>query len=364
MSPDFANDLQLVAPRCRRRPRSFSVRVWIALSALSALFALSGCRPSTPATDSGGAGTVESDPASRGAGRPVVLTTILPVYCFASNVAGEFATVENLLPSGVGPHDYQLTPSDVARIRRSDLVIANGLDLERALFLMIDRMDSAGSIRVLEIASGLTENDLVRGEPVVHGGESGHGHGSHTHEGGADPHIWLDPLLAIRAVGVILEAFQALDPAHADGYEANAKRYAARLMALHDRIVSGLSDVDHRSFITFHDAFAYFARRYDLEIAGVVEPVPDVSPPPRHLVDLRNLIREQGIPVIFTEPQFRPKLALRLAEGLAVSVGELDTLETGPIVPSGYEDGMLRNLAELRKYLGSNSESATGESAR
>jgi ABC-type Zn uptake system ZnuABC Zn-binding protein ZnuA len=106
-----------------------------------------------------------------------------------------------------------------------------------------------------------------------------------------------------------------------------------------------------REVVTFHDAFPYFCRRYGLKLVGVIEEVPGSSPSPRYLAALSQAIRDQGVGVVFAEPQFNPRLALQLTRDLKISLAQLDVLETGSLSATAYEEGMRRNLQALTKAL-------------
>jgi zinc transport system substrate-binding protein len=300
-----------------------------------------------------------SAPAERDDGKLRVLTSFLPLYSFTVNVAGELAEVENLLPSGVGPHDYQFAPRDLRKLSQADLLIVNGLGIEDWLAKAIRSVRGRNAPQVIEVAQGL-ESHLIHGiTPLQLEGQddradSHRGH-KHRHEHkqaqGPNPHIWLDPLLAQEVVRTILGALQAADPANADGYAANAQAYLERLEALHHEIERGLRPLKDEAVITYHDAFPYFARRYELKIVGVVEKVPDVTPSARYLEALLRAVRENNVKVIFTEPQFSPRLARQIARDVDVRIAQLDTLETGPLTPEAYEEGMRRNLLVLQEQL-------------
>jgi ABC-type Zn uptake system ZnuABC Zn-binding protein ZnuA len=103
--------------------------------------------------------------------------------------------------------------------------------------------------------------------------------------------------------------------------------------------------------VTYHDAFAYFARRYGLAVVGVIETVPDVEPTPGHLRELRETVRRRQVKAIFTEPHHAGRLARQLGEDLNIPVGTLDTLESGPLQADAYEAGMRRNLRVLEQFL-------------
>jgi ABC-type Zn uptake system ZnuABC Zn-binding protein ZnuA len=114
------------------------------------------------------------------------------------------------------------------------------------------------------------------------------------------------------------------------------------------RIFDGLPD---RKVVTFHDAFPYFCRRHGLELVGVIEEVPGAEPSPRYLARLSKAIRAGGARVIFTEPQFNPLLARRLAVDLGVRIAELDVLETGTPSKGFYVEGMRRNFRAVEAAL-------------
>jgi zinc transport system substrate-binding protein len=270
--------------------------------------------------------------AGSGSARPKVVTTSLPIYCFTANVAGEFASVENLLPANVSPHDYQFSPQDMGKLSGARLVVASGLGLEDWL----DRVLQSGSARVVDSSAGLGERRITASD-------------AHSDHGHWNTHFWLDPLLAAHAVTNITRALQKLDPANTVGYASNAAAYVERLHKLDNDIRTALTPWKRTGIVTYHDAFPYFARRYQLEIAGVVEPSPDVDPSPRHLRELRRLMREKNIQVVFTEKENAPRLAERLREDFNVRLVPLDPLESGELTPTAYEDGMRRNLNVLKK---------------
>lgn len=287
--------------------------------------------------------------------RAKVLTSFLPAYAFAANVAGETAEVESLLPPGVGPHDYQFKPRDLQRINAADLLIVNGLELEPWLKRLRASLGSRPKPVIIELSAGLGK-DVIQDEPdaiLAFEANPGHDH-DHDHDhahGSVNPHFWLDPRLALRAVTNILQGLQQADPGNAARYASNTVAYVTRLQTLDADLERSIRDLKHRNIVTFHNAFPYFARRYGLKLAGVVEAVPDVSPSPKYLARLGQAIRERNVKAIFTEPQFSQRLAERLSKDLRVPVAELDTLETGQPRATAYEEGMRRNLRVLEQHL-------------
>lgn len=276
-----------------------------------------------------------------------VVASFFPVYCWAANVAGGHAQVESLLPPRAEPHEYAFKASDVRKLSEADLVAINGLGLETWATKWA-RLAPGHSNRLVTASAGLG-HQLIYGEHHHH---HGHNHGEHDH-GHEQPneHIWLDPTLAAHAVTNILHALQRIDPPNAAAYASNAYAYVARLEALDMEIQEKLSGITNRAIVTYHDAFPYFAGRYGLEIAGVVEQVPEVNPTPKYLARLSRMMRERGIRVICIPPGGDTRLARRIAADLRVKLVELDTLETGPLSPSAYEERMRRNATVLREHL-------------
>lgn len=272
-----------------------------------------------------------------------VVTTIFPIYCFAYGVIGNEGEVQNLLPANVGPHDYQLSPSDIRKIKEADVVIINGLDLDN---WVMKALEPSKTRRVITLGSSIDKTELIV-SPADLELEGKHQHGHEHQHGPANPHVWLDPDLAIQCVNVISNAVASLNPA----FKTNAASYATRLKQLDSEIAEQLQPVRAKPFITQHDAFPYFVRHYQLKQVGIIEPTPDVSPSPRFLADLLKVIREKKVPVIFTDPRASQRLAKQIAKDASIRTAELDTLESGKLDPNGYEQGMRRNAATLAREL-------------
>ena len=155
-----------------------------------------------------------------------VLTSFLPVYCFAANVAGDRAVVENLLLANMGPHDYQFSRRDLEKVSRADLILVNGLGLETWLEKLL--RNTPGSRAVVAVSDGLT-NEWITGRPGHQHAHDAHDeHDAHAHPPGApNPHLWLDPRLAMSAVTNVLNAFRKADPANAAAYVAQLKNLDA-----------------------------------------------------------------------------------------------------------------------------------------
>jgi zinc transport system substrate-binding protein len=265
-----------------------------------------------------------------------VLATFLPVYCFTANVAGDLADVDHLLPVGAEPHDFQFTPREMRKLEAADVVVLNGLGIESWLDRAIE--SAGGSKELVRAGEGLS-SELIPQAQYITGGEDQ----AATKGSAPNPHIWLDPRLAAREVTNIAAALEKADPANSAGYEKNAQAYLARLAKLDADLAAELAPLKGRSIITSHDAFPYFARRYRLRIAGVIEPKAEVVPSLRYLDELEKTVKREGVAVIFGETESSPKLAGQIGADCQVPVAILDTIETGDFSPGAYEEGMRKD---------------------
>ncbi|MCS7002455.1 MAG: metal ABC transporter substrate-binding protein, partial [Dehalococcoidia bacterium] len=167
------------------------------------------------------------------------------------------------------------------------------------------------------------------GEHGGHGQQSGHGghgqHGGHGKHGSLDPHVWLDPSRVARAVDLIAERIAAVDrnrPASFWAERAAAYRQKVLDVDAEARAVMATIPAERRRLITNHDAFGYFARRYNLEIIGVIIPGGGTAgqPSASEIAQLARTIRAERVPAIFTEDEVSPQVAQALAREAGINV--------------------------------------------
>ena len=272
---------------------------------------------------------------SAGAADPLrVLTSFLPMEIFTRNVVGDApgVTVVSMLPASMGcPHDYALTPGDMKKIASADLFVVNGYGMEEFLGEPVLRANP--KIRIAETA---------RAVPPIHGG---HGHGD------INPHTWVSPRNAILQVREIEKALSTARPASAGAFRRNADAYISRLSALAEEFEAAAKTFRRRNIVTFHNVFDYLSRDLGLTVVGVIETAPGQEPSAGEIRNLSRTIREKKVPVVFSEPQYSPKLAEALAKEAGVPVRVLDPVSTGSPAPTAYEDAMRRNLSTLKEAL-------------
>lgn len=214
---------------------------------------------------------------------PSVVATLHPVASVTRAVAGSAVAVHTLLPPGAHPHSYEANPRDIEVLADADLVVRVG----GAADAWIGQPEGSPVVVFTEGMELVEEED-------DHGHETGTG----------NPHVWLDP---IRVRDVLLPRLTAalieLAPDSAPAIRRRADAYADSLTALDAEIRERLEDVPTRRFIAAHPAWVYFAERYDLEPAGVLEAAPGRELGSRGLARLVDRARAEGVRAVIAEPQ-------------------------------------------------------------
>lgn len=262
-----------------------------------------------------------------------VVASIAPLADFAKQVGGERAAVNLLLPPGATPHVFEPTPKAVKDVSAADIFIKIGAGLE----FWAEKIIKSSAKKDLIIVDSSSGAPLIR-DPHAHGTL------------GADPHIWLDPLIAVSIVTKIEKAFIRADPKNAGHYEKNASHYREKLAQLDREIAERVSKFRIREYVTFHPAWNYFSRRYGLRVAGVIEESPGREPGPRHVARIIKEIRRIGSGVVFVEPQFNPKIAEVIARESGARILVLDPIE-GRKGSNTYIDMMRYNISVMESAM-------------
>ena len=246
-----------------------------------------------------------------------VVTTIFPLADFVKNVAGDRVDVVTLLCAGDSPHTYEPTSRDMKAVAQAKLLVVNGAGLD----FWVEKVKSAASdnLVVVDTSAVLAEEGLLLS-------------GDEHDDGGTNPHFWLDPVLAQKQVEAIASALIAADPDNKDFYLENAADYTAELQSLDEEVKSITQSFSSREFITFHPAWTYFAKRYGLVEAAVIEEAPGKEPSPEYIMHVIDVAKAIKVKAIFAEPQFSTKAADSIARDSGAKVLLLD-----PIGGTGLE---------------------------
>ncbi|NPV58840.1 MAG: zinc ABC transporter substrate-binding protein [Actinobacteria bacterium] len=260
-------------------------------------------------------------------GKVKVAASIPPLADFAKQVGGDRVEVELLVPAGASPHTYEPTSGQMKFLSEARLLILNGLELEAWATDILNKVGNSGLTKV-ETAAAIPEGDLIPAAGEEHEREDEGQEGEEHHHGIYDPHVWLDPRLAVHQVQAIRDALIETDPEHKQEYWDNASAFIEELEELDAWISEQVGAFTHRKFVAFHSSWAYFAARYGLEMVGVVEELPGKEPSAADVAGLVDDIQREGVKVVFAEPQFSPRAAEAVAEasGGEVKVAILDPL--------------------------------------
>lgn len=240
-------------------------------------------------------------------------------------------------------HDYQLQTSDMKKLAEADAFLINGAGMESYL---TNVMEAFPNLPVVDASTGI---DLLYADEDDHDEHEGHDHGEYN------AHVWLDAGNAQIMVSNLADGLMVACPDAAETIAANRDAYLARLAALDDEITAALADLPHKDIITFHEAFPYFANAYGLNVAAVVNREPRDALSPAALAALVKLVKELGVPPLFTEPQYEDIAAQTLARETGAKVYTLDPAVTGPetdVPLTYYEDVMRANVQVLLTALG------------
>ena len=267
---------------------------------------------------------------------PVVTSTTVFVDMI-QRVGGDRVEPFSLAPPGADVHTYQPTPQDIQRASGARVAVWNGLGLDETAEHVVAELGIPNLVTA-------TLSDGI--EPIAEEGEVEEAEGN-EHEGG-NPHLWLDPTLAMRYVQRIRDALAEGDPANAATYQANADQYLAELAELDAFALREISTIppERRKLVTFHDAFPYLARHFGLEVVAVVLKSPGREPSAHEVVELARRIREHQIRTVYAEPQFNARILELAARDAGVQVRTLYSDALDDQVRS-YLDLMRYNVASL-----------------
>lgn len=276
--------------------------------------------------------------------RLTVVCTTYPIYLFASSVTEgvDGVAVERLDTGSVSClHDYSLSMADMKKLERADVIAVNGAGLEEFLEDALQTSNAA----VIDCSQGvaLLENLSHRHD------ENDHDHDGHDH-GHWDPHYWMDPANARIMAANLETGLSGIDPDHAAEYEGNAVRTEKSLLHVEEEARALLEQYLPRGvpgLITFHDGFQYFAAAFDLPLLAAIEEEAGSEASAHEIVEITELVKEYGIPVIFTEKNGSDATAKAISRETGCRVARLTMIMDGPDA-SDPEFGGVAHYGQLR----------------
>lgn len=248
-----------------------------------------------------------------------VVTTFTIIQDIAANVAGDAAIVESVTRPGAEIHEYQPTPHDVVKAQSADLVLWNGLNLERWFEKFFANVRNVPSVVVSE---------GIEPMPIREG----------AYNGKPNPHAWMSPDVALVYVENIRKALAAADPPNAETYARNAASYSERIRALSERLKTRLAGIPEaqRVLVTSEGAFSYFTREFGFREVYLWPINADEQGTPRQVRAVIDAVRKNKLPVVFSESTVSDKPARQVARETGARYGGVlyvDSLSTadGPV---------------------------------
>jgi ABC-type Zn uptake system ZnuABC Zn-binding protein ZnuA len=271
-----------------RRPRHRTrLGALAAVAVLATVVTLAGCGGDDQDTPAAPAAAIDD-------GRLTIVTTVAPITSIVANVAGDRATIEGLVPEGTNSHTFDPPPSAAAVLSEADVVFINGLQLEEPTKELAEANMTEGASLVELGTEVLPESEYIYDFSFP------------KEDGKPNPHLWTDPTWAIRYAEVVRDTLSETDPDNATYYAENFTAFATQATALSDALRADQETIPEgqRELLTYHDAYAYFAKTYGWTVIGAIQPENFEDPTPREVADLIDQIKAEQVPVIFGSEVF------------------------------------------------------------
>ena len=233
-----------------------------------------------------------------------VVTTFTVIQDIAQNVAGNAATVESITKPGAEIHEYEPTPKDIVKAQSADLILWNGLNLERWFERFFQNVKDKPAVVVTE---GIQPLSIYEG----------------PYKDAPNPHAWMSPSNALIYIENIKNALVKYDPQNAAVYEKNAADYAQKIKQLDEPLRAKLAQIpeEQRWLVTSEGAFSYLAKDYNLK-EGYLWPInAEQQGTPQQVRKVIDLVRKNNIPVVFSESTISDKPAQQVAKESGAKYG-------------------------------------------
>ncbi|QTF10760.1 metal ABC transporter substrate-binding protein [Brenneria izadpanahii] len=248
-----------------------------------------------------------------------VVTTFTIIQDIAQNIAGDAATVESITKPGAEIHDYQPTPRDIVKAQSAQLILWNGMNLERWFERFFENVKGVPAVVVTE---GITPLPIRGG----------------NYNGNPNPHAWMSPSNALIYIENIRAGLVKYDPANAEIYNRNAKAYAEKIQAIDSPLRERLSRIaeQQRWLVTSEGAFSYLAKDYQFKEAYLWPINADEQGSPQQVRHVIDTVRAEKIPVVFSESTISDKPIKQVSKETGAKYGGVlyvDSLsnEKGPV---------------------------------
>jgi len=252
-----------------------------------------------------------------------VYTTVFPVYDFVRNIGQDKVNLNYIIPPGVEPHDYEITPKVLKDIQNADLLIKNGLGIDN----FVDKIESESDLKIVTASEGIT--------PLTYSEEEEHDH-DHDHEeeisdehnhGEYDPHVWLDIDLAIKECTNIKDALIESDEENKEYYEENYNNYIKELENLNTKYNKELKNITKNDIIVSHDAYGYLCDKYDINQISITGISANQEPSLSKISEISNYVKDNNIKYILFDGLVNPKVSQTIANEANIDTAILYSID-------------------------------------
>jgi zinc transport system substrate-binding protein len=255
-----------------------------------------------------------------------IITSFYPIYIETINITDNVPNVKviNLTKSVTGClHDYSLTTEDMKNLSDADIFVINGAGMESFLDKVTEQKSN---LKIIEASKNIELLDN-------------------------NPHVWVSVTKSMLQVQRIAEDLGKYDPENKNLYMNNEKIYLEKLDKLKKDMHESLKNVKNRDIITFHEAFPYFAKEFNLNIIAVIEREPGSEPSAKELAETMDIVKKYKVNALFSEPQYPQACAETIAKETGIKLFILDPVVTGPVDKNAYITIMENNLKILKEAL-------------
>jgi len=275
-----------------------------------------------------------------------IVTSFYPIYLHTINITKnipDVSVVNMTEPQTRCLHDYSITTEDMKKLENAHIFVINGAGMEAFMDKVVKQLPD------LKIVEASMDMELIGQQADKHKKDEE----KEENEEELNAHVWVSISGAIEQVQNIAEQLAVLDPEHAQQYRDNTRLYVKKLEDLRERMHNELDPIKNKNIVTFHEAFPYFAKEFNLNIKAVIEREPGTEPSAQELAETIQIIKKSKVKALFAEPQYSAKAAETIAKETGLKIYILDPVVTGEANgdTDAYIKAMEKNLETLKEAL-------------
>lgn len=259
-----------------------------------------------------------------------VVTSLKPIELLVKAIATDDVEITTLVQPGASPHNYSMKPSQRRALEAADAIFWVGPEMETFLTRLLGGSEFRDRTYSLMHGENVPEvqSDNNHGDHDEHEHHNHHDDHHHDHGSGEDPHIWLDPALAVEMARDIHRVLATLKSADTHVLDANLARFEQAMAETETAINRRLDPARDIDLFTYHDAFTRFVGHYNMNLEGILTLNPELSPGAGHIAEVQEKLRNANQPCLLTEPQFNRQWWRSITEGLDITFSTWDPLAT------------------------------------